>query len=87
LIFIKFFVIIFIEKEKKYFFIFYLLPFLNAESAARFGTKRVEFSIIPPPADFVKQKMKKNYTRSDPGIGATFTIDFYKKLLYNKYIR
>jgi len=36
--------------------------------AARFGTKRAEFSSIPHPADFVKQKMKKNCTRSDPKI-------------------
>ena len=45
-------------------------PFLKwwKMRAARFGTKRAEFSIIPPAAKFVKQKMQKNCTRSDPGI-------------------
>jgi hypothetical protein len=60
LIFQKIFVIIFLEKKKTLLF--------NFVVAARFGTKRAEFSSIPHPADFVKQKMKKNCTRSDPEI-------------------
>jgi len=60
LIFLKIFVIIFIEKEKIY--------FLNVFVAARFGTKRAEFSIIPHPADFVKHFLQKKCTKIDPAI-------------------
>jgi hypothetical protein len=40
--------------------------------APRDRPDRAEFSIIPPPADFVKQKLQKNCTNLDPEICAIF---------------
>ena len=52
-----------------------------------FARKNAKFSIIPPPAHFVKQKFKKNCTKINPKICAILLIDFYKNFCYNLYIR
>jgi hypothetical protein len=60
-----------------YFFVyFYILTKRNPSDkmAGRAQPARPEFSIIPPPAHFVKQKDQKFCTKFFPEICATFLI-------------